>query len=40
MDNGDLLLMVTNAVRQQNLSDEEINELISLLKGGRENECD
>ncbi|MEG1883924.1 MAG: BlaI/MecI/CopY family transcriptional regulator [Clostridia bacterium] len=30
--NGDLMLMVSNAARQQKLSDDEIDELVSLLK--------
>lgn len=30
---GDLMLMVSNAVRVQPLSEDEINELISILKG-------
>ncbi len=34
--NGDLLLMVSNAVKQQALSEEEIDELVALLKGGAE----
>ena len=32
---GDLMLMVTNAVDSADLTDEEINELIGILKKGR-----
>ena len=32
---GDLMLMVTNAVHSADLTEEEINELIGILKKGR-----
>ena len=37
--NGDLLLMVSSAVKHQALSEDEINALIALLKGSKENDC-